>query len=490
MNISFNEVEKIFKTLPIGYYVKRNVKCTLHNDSKSFYNPMNDEIFVSFPMIETAVAKLEETENIEEIIRGLLYHEVSHAFITPKDLNVTKARNIVEDERIESVLRKYYFGVNFRKLVKQINDYHGEKPKTADEAFYQLVRYRIGSPKWLERLHNLIMAYRNLGKNDYAWTYSNDIDRFYNEFVEEYKREEEEKEKETSKPDASDEMNEDTSEDTSEESNEDDSEDECDDYEEETDDAFEDTAKEPTDDEESEFNKEIADRLIEQTTDVFADPAMQEQINSILQNLSKASKRNGSAINAYSGVFDARSVVRDDYKFFVQKNREGHVKAFSKVHLNLFIDRSGSFGRSEKTVNKLLFALKKFELANPNFEFDLVTCGMGERLESKDNRKLKTGGGNDLDSNIFGLYNKLQLPGQMNLNIVLFDGDAFSDSSYRWDAYKNMGAFNHSNTTIISDDSNQFQIETYAPSAKHIFTIDYAKELCKNVMTALQNLGR
>ena len=67
---------------------------------------------------------------------------------------------------------------------------------------------------------------------------------------------------------------------------------------------------------------------------------------------------NGSAINAYSGVFDPRSVGRQDYKYFIQKNRAGNVKRFSKIKLNLFIDDSGSFKDSENVVNsnKLLFA--------------------------------------------------------------------------------------------------------------------------------------
>ena len=76
---------------------------------------------------------------------------------------------------------------------------------------------------------------------------------------------------------------------------------------------------------------------------------------------SKVTKKNSAAINAYSGVFDPRSTIRDDYKFFLQSNRVGHQKAFSKMKLNLFIDRSGSFYPSVPMVNKIIYALQKIE---------------------------------------------------------------------------------------------------------------------------------
>ena len=53
MKITFNEIEKILKTLPIGYYLKRNVDVTLDPDTEcSYYDPMNDTIRISFKQLE------------------------------------------------------------------------------------------------------------------------------------------------------------------------------------------------------------------------------------------------------------------------------------------------------------------------------------------------------------------------------------------------------------------------------------------------------
>lgn len=504
MKITFNEIEKILKTLPIGYYLKRNVDVTLDPDSEcSYYVPMDDTIRISFKQLESTFESIEKTENAEKIVRGMLYHEVSHAFITPKNLQMTSWMNIFEDERIESVLRHYYLNTNFRELVKLVNNFKGEKPANAEQAFYQLVRYRIGDKDWLKCLHELIQKYRTLNRRseDYeVWEYKNDIRNFYKNFKTWYKMNHPELDEIKRQPDVtstssceSDESSNSTPSKSVTESDEktDETTDESDEENDEAGNLESDESDEESESDESLSSKEI-DNVMSDVLNELVDKEMIESVQQILQRISKSTSKNGSAINAYSGVFDPRSVVRDDYKYFVQQNRIGHVKAFSKVHLNLFIDRSGSFRSSQDTVNKLLYSLRLFENSNPNFTFDLVTCGMGERLETKKDRIMECRGGNKLDHEVFDLFKKLQFTGQTNYNIVLFDGDAFSDYSNREtvEAHKNFGAFNASNVTIISDYDNKDAIEKYACSAKKIFTYDYADELCKNVMNALQMLTR
>lgn len=502
MKITFNEIEKILKTLPIGYYLKRNVDVTLDPDTEcSYYVPMEDAIRISFKQLEGTFESIKKTKNVEKIVRGMLYHEVSHAFITPKNLRMTSWMNIFEDERIESVLRHYYLNTNFRELVKLVNNFKGEKPANAKQAFYQLVRYRVGDKDWLKRLHELIQKYKTLNRrSEYVWEYEKDVRNFYENFMMWYEmnhpeldeiktqpevpstsscKSDESSESTTESDESGDESDEETDETTDDESNE------------ENDEARNLESDEENESDESLSSKEI-DNMMSDVLNELVDKEMIESVQQILQRISKSTSKNGSAINAYSGVFDPRSVVRDDYKYFVQQNRIGHIKAFSKVHLNLFIDRSGSFRSSQDTVNKLLYSLRLFENSNPNFTFDLVTCGMGERLETKKDRIMECRGGNKLDHNVFDLFKKLQFAGQTNYNIVLFDGDAFSDYSYKEtaEAQKNFGAFNASNVTIISDYDNKDAIEKYACSAKKIFTYDYANELCKNVMNALQMLTR
>ena len=86
MEISYLQVKKIFDTLPVGYYIGRDVQRELSNDSKeSFYDPMNDKICISYSFIKEGLKETDE-KNIENDVRTLLYHEVSHAFLTPKYL--------------------------------------------------------------------------------------------------------------------------------------------------------------------------------------------------------------------------------------------------------------------------------------------------------------------------------------------------------------------------------------------------------------------
>lgn len=511
MKITFNEIEKILKTLPIGYYLKRNVDVTLDPDTEcSYYVPMDDTIRISFKQLEGTFESIEKTKNVETIVRGMLYHEVSHAFITPKNLRMTSCMSIFEDERIESVLRHYYLNTNFRELVKLVNNFKGEKPANAKQAFYQLVRYRVGDKDWLERLHELIQKYKTLNRRSEGYEryeYEADVRNFYEDFMTWYKMNHPELDETKTQPEvpsASSCESDESSESTTESDKSDDEPDE--ETDEETDKMTDDESDEESDeaenlesdesDEESESDESLSskeiDNMMFDALNELVDKEMIESVRQILQRISKSTSKNGSAINAYSGVFDPRSVVRDDYKYFVQQNRIGHIKAFSKVHLNLFIDRSGSFRRSQDTVNKLLYSLRLFENSNPNFTFDLVTCGKGERLETKKDRIIECRGGNKLDHDVFDIFKKLQFAGQTNYNIALFDGDAFSDYDYREkaEARKNFGAFNASNVTIISDCDNYNAIERYACSAKKIFTHDYANELCKNVMNALQMLTR
>lgn len=145
-----------------------------------------------------------------------------------------------------------------------------------------------------------------------------------------------------------------------------------------------------------------------ENSQVYVNPGVQERLANIILTNKKVTKSNASAINTYSGVFDPRSVIRDDYKWFVQQNRQGNVKQFSKIKLNLFIDNSGSFHSNETIVNQLLFALKKLEQQEPNFTFDLITMNTRFELKKKNKRELHCGGGNDIPAYSEGIIKKVR----------------------------------------------------------------------------------
>ena len=139
----------------------------------------------------------------------------------------------------------------------------------------------------------------------------------------------------------------------------------------------------------------IAEALAERARSLFKAEGekmrrVSEIIESILDQQIAKRKRESGAISAYSGVFNPRMVTREDKKFFVHKNRLGSNKEFSKYHLNLFIDVSGSFRYNQTKVNEMLEALERIERKNPDFSFDLVTISMREVLKPKNDRRMQT----------------------------------------------------------------------------------------------------
>ena len=154
----------------------------------------------------------------------------------------------------------------------------------------------------------------------------------------------------------------------------------------------------------------------------------------------------------------------------------------------MFIDTSGSYYDNVQKTNELLRSLITLEQKYSYFDFDLVTCQVGEKIRSKKERHIQAGGGNDLDDKIWGIYAQLQKKDAFNYNIVLFDGYACTDC--RKDHEKNFGAFNNSKCSIIAEDDNKEAIERYAPNARHIFMKsgrrDYAMTLHENIVTCLQ----
>ena len=504
---TFIEIENILKTLPVGYYIGRNVPLKLTNENGSYYVPMDDEAYISYPMLNNVMTKIESKlndENIERLTRTLTYHEISHAFITPKSLSMNNIVNVFEDERNESMCRNYYKGVDFKELLMLVNDWDGKTEPAHDTPFsvwYSLVRYHLGKPHFLIKVAALLKKYRKLHRFSNYWSsciYKDEIMALYREqrkAEEEAKAADEEEQQndntgmgmnagDDNDAEESDEMNETEfntvgqSEVSPEELREK---------------QLEEQLNEMSDEERQELFENItraADEEVKklfENSQVYVNPGVQERLASIILANKKVTKSNASAINAYSGVFDPRSVIRDDYKWFVQQNRQGNVKQFSKIKLNLFIDNSGSFYSNETIVNQLLFALKKLEQQEPNFTFDLITMNTRFELKKKNERELHCDGGNDIPAYAEGIIKKVQDRQSMNYNIVLFDGDALSDPT-EGRSGKQFKRFNMPNIVMILEDSNRKYAETYCKGIKRIYTRRYAAELIDQVCVALSFL--
>lgn len=516
---TFIEIENILKTLPVGYYIGRNVPLKLTNENGSYYVPMDDKAYISYPMLNNAMTKIESKlndENIERLTRTLTYHEISHAFITPKSLSMNKIVNVFEDERIESMCRNYYKGVDFKELLMLVNDWDGKTEPAHDTPFsvwYSLVRYHLGKPRFLIKVAALLKKYRKLHRFSNYWSsciYKDEIMALYREVEEDFLKDELEKqrkaEEEARAADEEEQQNDNTG--MSMNAGDDNDAEESDEMnetefntvgqsevspEELREKQLEEQLNEMSDEELQELFENItraADEEVKklfENSQVYVNPGVQERLANIILANKKVTKSNASAINAYSGVFDPRSVIRDDYKWFVQQNRQGNVKQFSKIKLNLFIDNSGSFSWNETIVNQLLFALKKLEQQEPNFTFDLITMNTRFELKKKNERELHCDGGNDIPAYSEGIIKKVQDRQSMNYNIVLFDGDALSDPT-EGRSGKQFKRFNMPNTVMILEDSNRKYAETYCKGIKRIYTRRYAAELIDQVCVALSFL--
>lgn len=470
MSVSRIQVENIFKTLPTGYYVGRQVKNVLTDEQSSYYDLMNDEIHVSYPTIENVSKSLPDSLTIENDIRCLLYHEVSHALLTSKELSISAETNIFEDERIETVLGNYYHGVDFKQFVKRVNNFHNEKPQTAYEMYYQVVRYRVGPKQFTERVSSIINDYAQItrcSKWQTVYSYECEIVTLYNDIIK-YFNEQKQNENNSNSSDSQNNENENEQQMRSS------------------------SNSTSCDTDKTILSNEQIKSLIEAIVTQYDSTDYQQKIDQILSNIKHTAKQTSSAINAYSGVFNPRSVVRKDCKWFVQQNRMGHVKAFSKIKLNLFIDCSGSFRHNDEKVNMLLKALMTFERQNKDFSFDLISCGNGQQLRAKNDRIQHSHGGTCITDRIFEQFKQVQQADAQNINICLYDGYCVATAldCHKAQYEKNLSAFNNNRSVLILDYDNEKVAKKYCKNAKVIITDKYTEELDKNVFDALQALTR
>lgn len=501
---TFIEIENILKTLPVGYYIGRNVPVTLTHEESSYYVPIEDKAFISYPMLKNVMRKVESklnNENIENFTRTLTYHEISHAFITPKNLTMNDVINVFEDERIESMCRNYYNGVNFKELLMFVNDWDGKTEPAHDTPFsvwYSLVRYHLGKPRFLIKVAELLKKYSNLHRFSNYWpclNYKDEIMALYSEVEEDFFKDKEEQQNNTSMDmNAGDDNDAEESDktDKTESDSVGQSEEELS-PEELREKQLEAQLNEMSDEELQELFENITKvaneemKKLFENSQVYVNPGVQERLANIILANKKVNKSNATAINAYSGVFNPMSVVRDDYKWFVQQNRQGNVKQFSKIKLNLFIDVSGSFYNNERVVNQILFTLNKLEQTDPNFKFDLITMNTAFKLKSRNEREIKCSGGNDIPDYANDIIKRVQDKQCMNYNIVLFDGDALTDN-YSKNKAKQFEFFNIQNTVMILDYSNAKYADEYCKNVKRIYTDRYTEELIDQICVGLNFL--
>ena len=484
--MTIDEMQKILNTLPIGYYLKRNVSVTLSDTSNSYYNCMTDTITLGYKLICKGLTNV--TNDDEEIIRTMLYHEISHVILTPANIFSmykinTDVINIFEDERIETILHNFYMNVNFKKMLNRICPICTNYTSSI-QLFYDIVRHRTGPNQFVKQVNDIIIKYAHINASyDYqsasdVYEYVSDVMALYNN-VSEYFKTISTKNKDNETENNKDNETE-NNKDNEIENNNKDNETENEIKNEETENEIKN--EETEDKNETNFNDCITDAI--NMLDTFSDNHVYSKLHTILNRVNVRNNQQGSSINSYSGKFESRSVIfRQDYKYFSTANKNGNIHNESKIRLNLFIDSSGSFYGNEKATNILLHELQKLEKDLPNFELNLITMSVGEILHSKQRRILHCGGGNTLSNEIFDIYKRVN-DDATAINIVLFDGYAFSIGGRK----SNISVFNHTNTYVISDIENEEILTKYCKKANVMIVSDYVSSLYTNVYKALERL--
>lgn len=502
MNLSLAKCESIINTLPIGFYTGRRIDIKLDSTAEtSYYDPMNDKIMVSYPIIAERLRQTAEgTCSEEEAIRSMLYHEVSHAILTPSADELTNnfKINVFEDERIETVLRNYFHGVNFRK---QLYDIHGGRIPPANDnksAYFNAVRFGLGTAVVQKEINRMLKKYAKMNRSSQRYgddrlpaCYEYDVEKLWNLISKEYANNPQEFQPQENGENRAKNMdrlcqgNGKSKEKSSSKK--------------QNDNKGEEGQEIPSmqqfegDSHECEIDEEQIKRMVgaslskhngldEAKTEKLVE--FQKAVEMIINNFNKKN-HGGSGISAYSGVFNPRAVARKDYRFFERSMSIQGNNKFGTCHLNLIIDCSGSFCDNVPLTNGILAVLSEIERKNRNFSMDVAFINHDFHLcESVKERTMHACGGNDIPDNMKEILIKLQKPQTCNYNIILFDGDAICNR-YSSDNCKLFSVFDMKQTTLITDPDNEVYMHPPFTSTKVVVTENYTEELIDHIIHAL-----
>lgn len=461
MQITEAEVKTILKQLPISYYLKSNIPIILNNNIKqSYFNQKTYEIHIALNQI----LQLDIDGDKEELIRGMLYHELSHVILTPQlELIIIDKDifNIFEDERIETALKDYYMNVDFKhtlSIVSPMSDY----PENNIELFFNLVRHRRGDKDLVELVDKIINRHKIIKD---LKAYQNDIMSLF--YLMCKRNEAFTKDLEIPQLELSSKK------------------------------MINEYGKPSNNDEEEELSEAISQviaRFKPGHSDIF------NLLKCIIASKRVSNGNNSESRPSYSGKLLPKRIAKpsSDYKWFT-KQGDGFLRNGKKLILNLFIDSSGSFKRNEETINTILRDLVEIEKSVSNFKFNLVSINYDCVLHKPNERYITCEGTNCLTSLIKLQFGKLQMPEAKVMNLVLFDGNAICSKTidpitqevleaYSFKQAEHFKAFNKANTIIISDTSNQSYINEYCYATKRIYSKHYVEELKNNIVKSFKIL--
>ena len=511
MDVTYNEVNDIAKTLPIGYYAKRRVPVFVDENVKvSTYNVDTDEIHFSYPQIayglKNAIDGGEYTK--ETAIRSMLYHELSHAILSPRLCHRFNADsrifNIFEDERIETLLANYYLDTNFKKTILYVNGGTIPTPKNAIEGFFNLLRFRMyGDTEFAKRVDEIIEKYADVNGNSCSrgycaqkvCKYGREVMDLFTDFKKAFdngelpfsKEEAEKNEQEFAGKNNSNGDSEQDVEKREKSLNKDgqgkgeqdgqngqngqnrqgkgeqdgqgkseqdgQGKSEQDGQEESDGQGKTDTVSHSTKaggkgaSRGKPFNAE--EILKNCGLNTLHNAKLTNSLETIISNFNKRNN-SGSGCTGYSGVFNPRNVRNEEFRYFDRRISAGGNNKYGSLHLNLFIDNSGSFSENKDAANCLINSLIDVEKRNSNFTFDVIRCGDGLEDTTKETRYIKADEGTSAGYTEVITHMKKHLKkGAFVYNIVMYDGEC------RQEKHKNCFlGWDRKNVTIIDTGEN------------------------------------
>lgn len=602
------EVQEIAKILPTGFYLGERIDFeVVEGLPASYFDPMQFIIKISYDQI----APYLNPNSIEDDIRCLLYHEVSHAMLTPRDgvqnvdyglfstalradytvwyskrqsdykqkngvtndvayNEITKQYwnplkqywrdmvNIFEDQRIETINKDVFMRVDFPSFVKKINDYdsiQGTPPQNVQELFYHVVRFNDLEPDLVKKAYQIIYKFYTVNAvqtnavprycaamfdlacdcldrfNQKYANMANQIQQAMNALQQQGQgkpQEGEQAEGNQGNQQQGDKQNGQSQNQSGENSEQENS----------VDNTTMQVGGTPThNQDQSHDNNHTGNMTIEQmqqALDTMSEEELEQLKDEVLNELSKQTgmspeeimaQMRAQAIKEVLGQFDcakgfnqsaeriilrmlrrksieAKSVAGysgrinpknihkpgrvENYRWFDKANPNGINATAGKFRINFFCDNSGSYFPNLNTTNSIIRCMYNLARKYPAFDFDLVTNGNFPVLRTKANMGIECNEGTYLPDSIFGIYNRLQKPGQTTWNIVLFDGGLIGPK----EDFKNYGVFNHHNVIMICDKDDQQHIEKYCPNAHKIFTNKYLVELEDNLVRCMDQMFR
>lgn len=542
--MDIKRVQEIVATLPLSYYFgeKADYKLTVREDTETSHCCLSThEIVISMKNIENAEKNM-KTEATESVVRGLVYHELSHAILTNPVLvnayqfyceenggnrNPAYEFNVIEDERIETIFSKFYLGVDFWKNRLAVLGPCKTPAETREDYLFNVTRYHEteGHPEALEALKLYLTSACTKNSAYGACMYAaklgfdavSKIFDIFGKIEEERKAQQQNKDEKEGKSKSEKKNTEESKEEKENEEKEnkeekskngkENAEKSKEGKESKKADEKENKGNQPdnnkasifTEQEQETINNNIRKAVIKEAEDdykkYYGKTLNQLKADfSLTSSLLKIIARNGGfgvsdelSTEGYTGDFDPELKMTDfsgERKWWSDSDDYGNTsKTASEKVLNIWLDNSSSFEHNDRAVNKILASLAEIEKKMKSFKFRLVRITT-EWKELKGNQRISNSRGNNyIPENVKDTYARLNPTGEEK-NIVLFDGQA----GYPED-FARLKCFDNRNTTfIVEEDNTEYIKENCRNSIIIEENTDYAGTLLKNVEKAFDQL--